>query len=253
MLLWDLRRVVRFVAWLALLGEGCAVRPIPEPPSVDTSRMSLTEAAPDSVVLTGSPGAIASGGAALRVANPESRDRSQVLVGPSGDFEVVLRGSRDHVLFLEILGPETDAFLVAVTGGPDVSVETVSPGPDQDGDLSPDAIDCAPNEAALGGSRCGAPACVTDSDCSSYQACVYGACVTNACSPTVEVCGNGVDEDCDGVADDGCTTGAACSAGQDCPAGQTCEGGFCTVCTATTEICGNGTDDDCDGMVDEGC
>lgn len=51
------------------------------------------------------------------------------------------------------------------------------------------------------------------------------------CTPAPEVCGNGVDEDCDGSADDGC-------------AGE---------CVAVPEVCGNGVDDDCNGVADENC
>jgi hypothetical protein len=52
-----------------------------------------------------------------------------------------------------------------------------------------------------------------------------------ACLPIArgEVCGNGVDDDCDGLAEELCG------------------------CVARPEVCGNGADDDCDGLVDDGC
>ena len=253
---WDRRLVVLLglTLWLALLGDACAVRPMPEPPSVDVDRMSLTEVSADTVELTGAPGAIPSGDVALRVANPAAGDRSQVWLGTSGDFVVVLRGHRSDVLYLEILRDTSDDFLIAVTGGAGTSVESAPAGPDQDGDHSPDAIDCAPTDDTVGGSRCGAPACATDADCADYQVCSQGACVTDpmACTPAAEQCGNGLDDDCDGVVDDGCPTGTACGAGTDCPAGQSCVAGNCVVCTPVPEIC-NGLDDDCDGVVDNGC
>ncbi len=75
---------------------------------------------------------------------------------------------------------------------------------------------------------------------------------------STETC-NGLDDDCDGVADDGnpgggsaCTTGAqgVCAAGT-----MQCRGATGLACVATSsggsETC-NGLDDDCDGMVDEG-
>jgi hypothetical protein len=73
--------------------------------------------------------------------------------------------------------------------------------------------------------------------------------------PTTEVC-NGLDDDCDGVVDNG-TTGGACSTGQKgvCAAGTTtCVSGVagCAETTAASaEVC-NGLDDDCDGNIDNG-
>ncbi len=80
-----------------------------------------------------------------------------------------------------------------------------------------------------------------------------------------ERCGDRVDDDCDGVTDEGCPCEAGevircgsdageCSAGeQRCLAG----GAFASVCqgeaTPVAELCDNGKDDDCDGAIDEGC
>jgi alpha-tubulin suppressor-like RCC1 family protein len=50
-----------------------------------------------------------------------------------------------------------------------------------------------------------------------------------AVGPVAELCGNGLDDDCDGLSDD--------------PA-------LCT-CSPAPEVCGNGLDDDCDGLSDE--
>ena len=88
-----------------------------------------------------------------------------------------------------------------------------------------------------------------------------------------EQCGNGLDDDCDGMAEEGCGactpgamrscySGPAGSAGTGrCRAGtQTCDGtrNWPMTCAgeilpSSSEACGNGVDDDCDGMVDEGC
>jgi uncharacterized protein (TIGR03382 family) len=93
--------------------------------------------------------------------------------------------------------------------------------------------------------------------------CSAGAIVcSGATQPTLETC-NGVDQDCDGVADgaenitQSCYTGAAGTQGVGlCKAGsQLCTGtifGGCTgQVTPTTEAC-DGNDNDCDSRVDEG-
>ena len=84
--------------------------------------------------------------------------------------------------------------------------------------------------------------------CSS--SCIWGSCV-----PPSEVC-NGVDDDCDGLCDDGweccqadtdsCTTTCGSTGTKTCSS-------FCGwgSCAPPAEVC-NGTDDDCDGACDDG-
>jgi len=48
----------------------------------------------------------------------------------------------------------------------------------------------------------------------------YLACLEGMCLPE-EICGNGLDDDCDGIVDNGCMTG--CEDDADCPLGETCE------------------------------
>jgi hypothetical protein len=103
----------------------------------------------------------------------------------------------------------------------------------------------------------------------------WGACV-GAILPTPEICGNAIDEDCDGYVSpcqDGDITGTPCDAGDSArcylgPAGTEdvgiCEGGmrWCGEfdvwgpcegqITPAQEVCGNAEDEDCDG-VDASC
>jgi hypothetical protein len=68
---------------------------------------------------------------------------------------------------------------------------------------------------------------------------------------TAEKC-DGVDNDCNGLVDDGLTQSCstACGSGfETCTAGTW---GGCTATQPTTEVC-DGVDNDCDGTIDEGC
>lgn len=109
-------------------------------------------------------------------------------------------------------------------------------------------------------------ACTSDQDCAEGWRCDEVECVrteepvaardaghrTPTCAAS-EVCDNGVDDDCDGVADcqESQCADAACG-----PQGQRCSAGFC-VCApkgaqaeAAEVTCGDGADNDCDGLVD---
>ena len=89
----------------------------------------------------------------------------------------------------------------------------------------------------------------------------WGACADQVV-PVQEICGNAIDDDCDGVVDDGCVR---CVAGGE----EICDGidndcdgvideGLRNACggcgpVEATETCGDGIDNDCNGSVDEGC
>ena len=118
-----------------------------------------------------------------------------------------------------------------------------------------------------------ATTCMSDEECGAGQACLHGVCapiattcmsdaecggagfgcISGICQALpVEICGNHIDDDGDGLVDEDC--GGVCSVDSDCAAGQVCASGICTAaCTPVAEICVNGADDDCDGIVDDGC
>ena len=56
--------------------------------------------------------------------------------------------------------------------------------------------------------------------CAWLKTDAYLECLAGLCLPE-EICGNGLDDDCNGIVDDGCTTG--CESDADCPLGETCE------------------------------
>ena len=79
-------------------------------------------------------------------------------------------------------------------------------------------------------------------------------------SKATEVAGNGVDDDCDGLADETGTTPSTDTSDSD-KDGQTIKDGDCDdrvtkgvgIKKGGTEVCGDGLDNDCDGTADEGC
>jgi hypothetical protein len=98
-------------------------------------------------------------------------------------------------------------------------------------------------------------ACTTMCGSTGSRLC-SGSCAWGSCTPPAEIC-NGLDDDCDGAADNGfaCipSTLSACTTSCGSTGTRTCAAD-CTLgaCVPPAESC-NGVDDDCDGMTDEGC
>jgi uncharacterized repeat protein (TIGR01451 family) len=87
---------------------------------------------------------------------------------------------------------------------------------------------------------------------------VNDQCSSGSCVASSEVC-DSVDNDCDGIVDEGLTSTTTCGIGACASTGQrTCFGGqYTDSCTPGTpaegEICGNQIDDNCNGQTDENC
>jgi hypothetical protein len=95
---------------------------------------------------------------------------------------------------------------------------------------------CA-HEERPGCVRCDGPEGCDDQDACTDDHCTGGVCsfapIDNCCVPSVEVCGDGRDNDCDGLTD--------------------CDDPNCAAaprCTPPTELCGDCKDNDGDGLID---
>ena len=73
-----------------------------------------------------------------------------------------------------------------------------------------------------------------------------------------EKCGDGIDNNCNGTADEGCSAPCVpvtevCADGKDNDCDGQVDEGCVAPCVPTNEVCGDSKDNDCDGQIDEGC
>ena len=139
-------------------------------------------------------------------------------------------------------------------------------GLDSDGDgFVDDGCPCSPGEVAAcfpgpasargrGACRDGSMLCPGSGEFSTWSGDCAGAVL-----PSDEAC-NGIDDDCDGVVDNGCeqtdggVAGAGGSGGGAAGSGATGgAGGVAGTTGSTGEVCDNGIDDDKNGLIDDGC
>lgn len=85
--------------------------------------------------------------------------------------------------------------------------------------------------------------CTGDEGCPTGQTCRDEVCVAAPPCASLDVCGNGVDDDCNGIIDDG--PPEVCNSADD-----DCDGEVDEDIAGAFEIC-NAVDDDCDGSTDE--
>jgi Cys-rich repeat protein len=204
---------------------GCFATPLPDPPSLTTSAMTLVEAAqPDRLIFSGADGAVGLGAIDMRVRS-SSGGTAVVATSSTGSFRVTVGGTITDVLYLEeVVATGPDVFLGAVRSAGGGAVAPVPETPDLDGDGSPDAIDCDPIDRDIVSVEC---SCASDADCAAMGGagrCISGTCTL--CSP-IELCGDGIDDDCNGLVDDGCAP--PCATDADCAAGEMCSSGTCVT------------------------
>ncbi|MDH5492954.1 MAG: MopE-related protein [Myxococcales bacterium] len=200
------------------LGQGITLDRSLDPALVTISPGTLVE----TVDLRAAAGAV-EGAWRIRATGPNAATATAVM--EDGSFEILgLPGLPTDIYYFEAISDVSDAFLVALQEVEGAIV--VAEVGDRDGDGSPDAVDCAPENSTRGGSRC-----------------------ERSCS--LEICGNSIDENCDGLADEGC--GIAPDLDLDgVEAPSDCDEGDPTVFPGATERC-DLRDGDCDMRIDDGC
>jgi len=97
----------------------------------------------------------------------------------------------------------------------------------------------------------------TDCDGDGYDSVASGGDDCNDSNASVhpgatEICGDGVDNDCDGAIDEDCGCTDCDGDGYTVAAGD-CNDANASIHPGASEICGDGVDNNCNGAVDEGC
>jgi hypothetical protein len=144
--------------WLIALA-ACVATPLPQPPEFELDA-DLVEADPldAGVTFQGAPGALTPGPVELRV-TPAPTDTDPPLsqgsaqVAADGSFTVFVLSPLVNTFYFEAISADADVFVGALTIDAGIVIEA-DPGPDTDGDGSPDEIDCAPQDPARSGQRC---------------------------------------------------------------------------------------------------
>ena len=193
-----------------------------------------------------------------------------------------------HTMTLDLdrAGPVEFAIRYAVIDGSwnwafvncNIRVGDAAPLPDDCNGLDDDGDGEIDEDFASTPTQCGVGACAA----AGQTACPAGAIVDDCTpgQPAAEICDNGVDDNCDGAVDEGCSvpdtcngldddgdgqidedfasTPTSCGTGACAASGQTsCTGGAviddCAPGQPGEEACDDGIDGDCDGLVDEDC
>ena len=150
-----------------------------------------------------------------------------------------------------------------VQGGLYCRAAEAPPGVERCGNHLDDDCDGQTDEGFDVGAICtsGVGACVTTGRMICDFDGLHTRCDAVPADPVAELCGNTIDDDCDGTVDEGFDVGSACSVGVGaCRRSGTkiCSpDGSTTVCNVlpgvpANELCGTNIDEDCDGQVDEG-
>ncbi|MBS2028456.1 MAG: hypothetical protein JST54_11165 [Deltaproteobacteria bacterium] len=117
------------------------------------------------------------------------------------------------------------------------------------------------SELGCGGNDAGTNECIDGASCiTDCGSTGTWSCSENVCQPPAETCGNGADDDCNGLVDcddpacandstciPSCEDGASCSTDCGSTGSWSCSE---NRCVPPAEICGNGRDDDCNGLAD---
>ena len=119
-----------------------------------------------------------------------------------------------------------------------ITPEPVTVYPDADGD--------GYGRSSGGFISCAIPAgyVANNTDCNDNNAAINPG--------ATEICGNGIDDDCDGQTDETCGSPDNDSDGYTLAEGD-CNDNNASIHPGATEVCGNSIDDDCDGQTDEAC